>query len=114
MIWRVHTRHDFEQLRRGRRRRSGPLTVTQGPGDPARPAKVAYAISRKVGTAPRRNLLRRRLRAILTAEASRLTHASYLITASAGAAELPFDELRTYLMEALSALSALDHDENYD
>ena len=52
MIWRVDTRRDFEQLRRGPRRRSGPLTVTVGPLDATKPPRVAYAIGRKVGDPP--------------------------------------------------------------
>jgi ribonuclease P protein component len=107
LIWRVNTRRDFEQLRRGSRRRAGPLSVTVGPRDSARPPRVAYAIGRKVGTAPRRNLLRRRIRAILVAEGPRLERATYLITARPGAAELTFHEVQTHLTSALRGLHAL-------
>ena len=111
MIWRLDTRRDFEQLRRGTRRRSGLLTVSLGPLDVTKPPRVAFAIGRKVGTAPRRNRLRRRLRALMTAEQDRLIQATYLITARPGAAERSFDELRTYLMQALNALHAFKADD---
>jgi len=107
MIWRVDTRRDFEQLRRGPRRRSGPLTVTVGPLDATKPPRVAYAIGRKVGTAPHRNQLRRRLRALMTAQGDQLSPATYLIAARPGAAECSFDELDTHLSGALRALNAL-------
>jgi ribonuclease P protein component len=68
---------------------------------------VAYSIGRKVGTAPRRNLLRRRMREILTAEGARLAGATYLITARPGAADLSFVDLRTFLTDALTSLHAL-------
>jgi ribonuclease P protein component len=110
MIWRVDTRQDFEQLRRGTRRRSGPLTVTMGPPDGTKPPRVAYAIGRKVGTAPSRNRLRRRVRALLADRQDRLVPATYLVSARPGAADLSFDELRTFLMNALNALDALEAD----
>ena len=107
MIWRVDSRRDFEQLRRGPRRRSGPLTVTVGPHDASKPPRVAYALGRKVGTAPRRNRLRRRLRALVAAYQERLVPATYLIAVRPGAAECSFDELDTHLSGALQALDAL-------
>ncbi|MGH9075999.1 MAG: ribonuclease P protein component [Acidimicrobiales bacterium] len=104
---RVRSRSTFAAIRRGRRRRSGPLTVSwSGDGSPDPPC-VAFAIGRKVGPAVRRNRLRRRLRAILAADAPRLAPGAYLVNAAPGADTLSFDELRTNLMHALESLAAL-------
>src|SRR5216683_8128406 len=65
LIWPVTSRSTFAALRRGRRVRRGPLTVSFKDGSPAEPPRVAYAIGRKVGSAVERNRLRRRLRAIV-------------------------------------------------
>ena len=107
MIWRVDTRRDFEQLRRGARRRSGPLSVTMGPLDAAKPPRVAFAIGRKVGNAPRRNRLRRRLRALMATQSLGLRPATYLLSAQVGAADLSFDQLSSHLGQALRALDAI-------
>jgi ribonuclease P protein component len=69
VIWRVRDRATFQTLQRdGRRARRGPVTVVYLPATPAevdRPARVAFAINRKVGNAVVRNKVRRRLRAAL-------------------------------------------------
>jgi ribonuclease P protein component len=78
-----------------------------GPVETAKPPRVAYAIGRKVSTAPGRNRLRRRLRALLAAEQDRLVPATYLVSARPGAADLTFAQLRTDLVGALASLHAL-------
>ena len=59
---------------------------------------VAYAIPRTTGPAVVRNRLRRRLRAVV--RELPLEPGDYLISASQGAAELPYAQLRGYVREA--------------
>ncbi|HMC39455.1 MAG TPA: ribonuclease P protein component [Acidimicrobiales bacterium] len=100
MIWRVERRDTFEALRRARRRRQGPLSISWVPGHPDEPPRVAFTIGRRVGPAVVRNRLRRRLRMLMRESASRLRPGAYLIGASPDAAQLPYPELRA----AVSAL----------
>ena len=81
-----------------------------GPLDTTRPPRVAFAISRKVGNAPRRNRLRRRLRALMATQPAGLAPASYLLSAQPGASDLSFDQLSSHLTEALRALDAVGAD----
>jgi len=101
LIWRVERRDTFLALRAARRSRSGPLSVSWVPGDPAEPARVAFAIGRKVGPAVKRNLLRRRLRALVRETAAPLRPGAYLIGATPGAAGLSYTSLGHSLNEAL-------------
>jgi ribonuclease P protein component len=71
---------------------------------------VAYAITRKVGSAVVRNRVRRRLRALNRELASRMRPGAYLMTARAEAASMPYDQLRQSVISALDALSADDRD----
>jgi ribonuclease P protein component len=89
----------FDALRRhGMRRRSGPVTVTVL-RDPLAPGpRVAYGVSRAVGTAVDRNRVRRRLRAIV--RDTELVPGAYLVSVSPAAAELPFDELAGHVRQA--------------
>jgi ribonuclease P protein component len=107
LIWRVQHRATFAEIRRGRHRRRGPLTVTWGGDELSGPPRVAFAIGRKVGPAVRRNRLRRQLRAIVASEGARLASGAYLIGASPRATDLSYDELRTTLMHVLDSLGAL-------
>jgi ribonuclease P protein component len=65
----------------------------------ADPPKVAFAIGRSVGTAVRRNRVRRRLRAILRELAGRpdapLGAGSYLVTVRPAVTTLSYQELRS-------------------
>jgi ribonuclease P protein component len=101
LIWRVDRRQTFAELRRGRRHREGPVTVSWVPGDPTEPPRVAYTIGRRVGSAVVRNRLRRRLRALTREAAPNLRSGSYLIGVSPEAASLSYDELRTVLVKVL-------------
>jgi len=93
LIWRVEHRDTFEALRRGRRRRNGPLAISWVPGDPAEPPRVAYTIGRKVGPAVVRNRLRRRLRMLMRQAAPYLRPGAYLVTAAPEAAGLTYTQL---------------------
>jgi len=71
--------------------------------------RVAYAISKPVGSAVVRNRVRRRLRSILAGidRAPRsLPPGVYLVWVRPGAADSSFDELRRHLLEAIAELSA--------
>ncbi|NLD75349.1 MAG: ribonuclease P protein component [Acidimicrobiales bacterium] len=94
----------------GLRVRSGPLSVVHlhetGAGDP--PVRVAFAITRKVGTAVVRNRLRRRLRAIC-ADLQRdrpggLPPGALLISAGPEAVRRTPDELRQDVVRLIDAL----------
>jgi ribonuclease P protein component len=102
-VWRVRDRATFAALRRGRRGHAGLLTVTWVPA-PAGPPRVAFAIGRKVGSAVRRNQLRRRLRAL--ARSSTLPAGAWLVSAAPGAAETGFDTLAGWWQEAVAGLRA--------
>jgi ribonuclease P protein component len=110
LIDRIHERAVFGRLGRDAdRARSGPLTVLRAgvPGS-TRPA-VAYAISRKVGSAVVRNRLRRQLRVVcreLAADGA-LDAAAYLVVVRPEAAGAPMTELRTALSSACGRLPAL-------
>jgi ribonuclease P protein component len=104
LIWRVDRRQTFEALRRGRRRRAGPLTVSWVPGNPAEPPRVAYTIGRRVGSAVVRNRLRRRLRALVRDFGPRLRPGAYLIGVRPDAALLSFEDLRAMLVKVLTSI----------
>ena len=58
-------------------------------------------MSRKVGNAVQRNLLRRRLRAIMTEQAADLPVGAYLVRSADGGPALDFDELKVAMSRAL-------------
>ena len=109
MIGRVRDRTTFAALRsQGVRARSGPFTVTfvpdalapAPPGSP--PARVAFAVPRRVGRAVDRNLIRRRIRSILgDLPQDRLPVGAYLIAVRPGATPLSFSELSDHVDRAL-------------
>ena len=101
LIWRVDRRDTFEALRRARRQKSGPLTVSWVPGDPAEPPRVAYTIGRRTGSAVVRNRVRRRLRVLIRESAAELRPGAYLIGAGPSAVSMDFNALRCSLRRAL-------------
>jgi ribonuclease P protein component len=102
-IGRIRTRSTFTTLRQdGRRARSGALRVTHVP-DLSGEARVAYAISRAVGSAVVRNRVRRRLRAACVELAP--PPGAYLISVSTAAATCSYAELRDDLAAALADLA---------
>ncbi len=103
----MQDRAAFAELRRrGRRRRSGPLDVVWVAGPATRPPRVAFAISRRVGSAVVRNKIRRRLRAVVAelAAAGRLGPGDYLVAASPAAAGASFTTLRAGMTTACAEL----------
>ncbi|MEO7557355.1 MAG: ribonuclease P protein component [Acidimicrobiales bacterium] len=102
--WRIRDRRTFDDLRaRGRRRRSGPVSVTALAVDDGRPPRVAYAIGKAVGPAVVRNRARRRLRAI--AGELELPAGAYLIGISPEGAAVSYAELRDHVAVAAAAAS---------
>ena len=67
------------------------------------PPQVAFAIGRPVGSAVRRNLVRRRIRAILGE--SEVPPGVLLIGASPRVGELTYDELRKKVHQLVSRLA---------
>lgn len=103
----MQDRAAFVELRRhGRRRRSGPLNVVWVAGPATRPPRVAFAISRRVGSAVVRNKVRRRLRAVAAelAGTGRLGPGDYLVAASPAAADASFATLRAGMTTACAEL----------
>lgn len=95
----IRHRAEFATLRmRGVRSRHRPVRVTFVPGGEG--ARVAFAISRRCGTAVRRNRIRRRLRAVL-ADLT-LPSGAYLLVVSQEALALDTQQLRAVVLAALS------------
>lgn len=102
MICRIDDRATFAMFGRGTRAAYGPVRVRYVRAEPSStsesPARVAYAINRKVGTAVVRNRVRRRLRAALDeldrAPSGALPGGAYLFSADARVVELPYPELK--------------------
>jgi ribonuclease P protein component len=98
-VGRLRGRRMFAALRRaGTRRRAGPIVITSVRRDPSEAVRVAYAIPRTTGPAVVRNRLRRRLRAVV--RELPLEPGDYLISASPGAVELPYAQLKGHVREA--------------
>jgi ribonuclease P protein component len=105
LIWRVRGRSDFEELRRARTARSGPLIVSWCPSLDQEPPAWAFSISKKVGNAVVRNRLRRQLR-----EAARrlqpLPAGKYLVRTQPQASVLSFQGIQKELSTAVANLIA--------
>jgi ribonuclease P protein component len=110
LIGRVGDRATFDALRRrGRRARSGPVTVVHVPG--SYEVRVAYAVGRKVGPAVVRNRIRRRLRAAvrdLDASSGGLATGAYLVSVGSEAAGRTYRELRRDLSGAIAAATGAE------
>ena len=108
MIWRIRDRAVFGRFRRdGRRARVGPLWMAVIADPAAVPPRMAFSIGRSVGSAPVRNRIRRRLRAIARARAAELTPGWYLVGAAADFAESPFSQAEAHFLAAARAAGAL-------
>lgn len=97
LIERVSGRDSFVELRRAARRvRRGTLRIAYLPA-PSDRVRIAYALPRRVGNAVVRNRVRRRLRAaFMTIERAgqvAFPQGTYLVSASADTARVPFSTL---------------------
>lgn len=110
MVAPVRSREDFTALSRSRARgRSGPIWVVHSPdGDPA-VARVAYAVSKKVGGAVVRNRVRRRLRPLMTDldVRRRLPAGSYLVGVRPDVVALAAPDLRRHLLAAVRSATGV-------
>ena len=107
-LWRIRDRQTFADLRRrGRRARRGAISVTYLQGTVRGPAQVALTVGRRpAGGAVERNRLRRRLRETMRALAPPLPPGAYVVGATADAAALAHDELRSTLEAAVLAATS--------
>ena len=103
----VHGRSAFAELRRSRQRVfSGPVRVQFLPAPRAEETRrFAYAVPRKVGTAVERNRCRRRLRAVVAETTASVPAGTYLVAIDQGVRDLPFQELRARVIEAMQRAS---------
>ncbi len=107
LIWRVRDQLTLHHLpRKGHRGRGEIVMVSFLPGDP--PPRIAFALTRKIGTAPTRNRVRRRLLECLRSldRAGMLRDGAYLLSAVPGVSDLDFDALRADLHRALEQAGA--------
>jgi len=75
--------------------------------DPAAaPPRVGFAVGRSVGSAPTRNRVRRRLRALARAHADLLAPGWYLVGADAAFIRVPFHDAEQNFLAALAAVGA--------
>ena len=103
MIDTIRERDAFVRLRReGSRYRIEPLWCSFVPDPSLMPPQVAFAIGRPIGSAVRRNRVRRRLRAILAE--STVPAGLLLVGASPPIVELTFDELTTTVHRLLAQI----------
>jgi len=105
LIWRVDRRETFLALRKARRQRKWPITVSWVPCDRAEPPRVAYSIGRHAGSAVVRNLARRRLRVLIRENAALLWPGSYLVGLAPEGATMTAAELREALLPALARVA---------
>jgi ribonuclease P protein component len=104
-LWRIRDRSTFVELRRrGRRLRSGYLTLTWVARPSGEPPQVAYAIGRGVGSAVVRNRVRRRLRWALGQLDGKLPPGAYLLGVSPAAATATAHGLLRDLQSVVAAL----------
>jgi ribonuclease P protein component len=107
LIWRIRDRATFVALARAPRRRVGPISLRYVPGDPTAPARVAYAVGRKAGSAVDRNRIRRRLRAAVAGSAAAFAAGgAYLLEADRAVLTTPFDDLCVAVSSAAHASSS--------
>ena len=104
-VWRVRDAKTFTALAASRRRvRRGGVWVAWVPGPSDEPARVAFAVGRKVGGAVTRNRARRRLRAVIAE--LRPPGGAYLVGLRPDAVDLPFSDLKALVSQAVQALAA--------
>lgn len=61
--------------------------------------KIGYSISKKIGKANKRNLLKRRLREIIRCEGLCKDYNNYVLLARLGAAEIDFESLKNEIIK---------------
>jgi ribonuclease P protein component len=106
----VRSREDFTALSRSRARgRSGPIWVVHAaPADADPGVRVAYAVSKKVGSAVVRNRVRRRLRPLMAEldASGALAAGGYLVGVAPDVVGLTSTELERHLTSAVRAVGS--------
>lgn len=104
LIWRIRSRAELgEVARRGRRGRSGSVRVAFLASEP--PPRLAFAVTRRVGSAVTRNRVRRQLRAAFRelAGLDLLPAGNYLVAAEPSIVERTYDDMYLDLRRAIAA-----------
>jgi len=105
----IRSRRTFADLRRpSGRGRHGPLSVSFVDRPDWDRREVAYAVNRKVGNAVQRNLLRRRMRAIVVDRAADLPTGAYLVRSGPEGPALEFSELKVAMSRAMEKATKRD------
>jgi ribonuclease P protein component len=108
VIWRIRDRGVFARFRRdGRRARVGSLWMSVIADPAASPPRVGFAVGRSAGSAPVRNRIRRRLRALARAHAEVLMPGWYLVGADRSFLAVPFHDAELDFVTALTEVGAL-------
>ena len=103
LIGGLRQRASFEELRGGVSVRSGPLGLRYAVGTDDR-IGIAFAIRRNAGTAVRRNRCRRRIKNWLAEAAVRVPNGVYLMSVSAPAVDMEYQELARCLKQLFEKL----------
>jgi ribonuclease P protein component len=103
---RLKQRADFLAAAAGAKGHTAGFVLQMRQRDDARPARVGFTVSKKVGNAVARNRVRRRLREIVrrTPEQSLKTGCDYVLIGRQSAIALPFDRLVRDLSGALDQI----------
>ena len=105
----IRSRHTYADLRRpSGRGRHGPVSVSFVDRPDWDRREVAYAVNRKVGNAVQRNLLRRRMRAIVADRATDLPAGAYLVRSGPEGPALEFRELKVAMSRAMEKATNRD------
>lgn len=102
---RIRRGEDFRRVVRGGRRVGGRVLLGHVlPTTAESPARFGFIVSRAIGSAPARNLLRRRLRALCReAVEAGFAGSDVVFRALPGAGEAPFLELREHVQRTVNA-----------
>ena len=98
----IRSLRTFSDLRRpSGRGRQGPVSVSYVEHPDWDRSEVAYAVSRKVGNAVQRNLLRRRMRAIMAERVADVPAGAFLVCSGPEGPALDFHELKVAMSRAI-------------
>jgi ribonuclease P protein component len=101
-LWSLRTPAEFAAVRASDRGvRVGRLVVHRCEGDPGQPVRLGMIVSRQVGNAVVRNLVRRRIRAAVRSVAPQLQGTLIVVRALSGSHEQTFEQLHNQLLASL-------------
>jgi ribonuclease P protein component len=106
---RLRQRADFIAAAGGRKVTTAAFVLQARERDDGGPARVGFTVSKKVGNAPERNRVRRRLREIvrLTATERLRSGHDYVLIGRRGALSLPFERITRDFDGALRRLKSV-------